>query len=343
MTTATAPQKKTTTEAPVTTGTMKAIVQEGTGSADVLHLREIEKPALTDKRVLIKVRAASVNALDWHTVHGGFILKVISKLMRSKDLPVRGVDLAGVVEAVGKDVTDLAPGDEVFGTGPGAFAEWSSSLPRSLARKPKELSFARAATIGVAALTALQGLRDKGELKPGQRVLIHGAGGGVGTYAVQFAKVLGAHVTAVTGPKNMDLVQALGPDVLIDYSKEDVTKRTERYDVIFDVASTRSVGSMRRLLAPGGIFVQCGAAKSSWVAIFGRIIGIVIRSRVFKQRALMYMGSINRTDLEYVADLIVAGKVRAVIDRTYPLAETREAVRYLGTGQARAKVVVTVD
>ena len=343
MTTATAADRAAQGTSEMSATTMKAIVQEGTGSADVLHLREIAKPALADGRVLVKVKAASVNALDWHTVHGGLLLTVISKLMRSKDSPVRGVDLSGVVEAVGKDVTDLAPGDEVFGTGPGAFAEWSSCRPSGLVRKPKELSFAQGATIGVAALTALQGLRDKGQVKAGQRVLIHGAGGGVGTYAVQFAKVLGAHVTAVTGPKNVDLVQALGPDVLIDYSKENVTKRKERYDVIYDIASTRSIGSMRRLLAPGGIFVQCGASKRGWLAIFGRIIALVVRSRVFKQRVLMYMGRIDRADLSYVGELIVAGKVRPVIDRTYPLAETAEAVRYLGTGEARAKVVITVS
>ncbi len=233
--------------------TMKAIVQEGSGSADALHLREVEKPALEDGRVLVRVRAASVNALDWHTVHGGFLLTVISKLMRSKDYPIRGVDLAGVVEAVGKDVTGFAPGDEVFGSGRGAFAEWSAPVERGLVRKPKELSFAQAATIGVAATTALQGLRDHGHVVPGQRVLIHGAGGGVGTYAVQLAKVLGAHVTAVTGPKNVDLVRALGPDELIDYSREDVTRRADRYDVIYDIASTHPIGAMRRLLTPTGI------------------------------------------------------------------------------------------
>ncbi len=323
---------------------MKAIVQEGTGSADVLHLREVPKPALEDNRVLIRVRAASVNALDWHTVHGGLLLTVIAKLMRQKDHPIRGADLAGVVEAVGKDVTGLQPGDEVFGMGRGAFAEWSSSVDRGLVRKPKELSFPQAATIGVAALTALQGVRDHGRVKPGQRVLIHGAGGGVGTYAVQIAKALGAHVTAVTGPKNVDLVAALGPDVLIDYSREDVTKRPERFDVILDIAATRSVGSMRKLLVPNGQFVQVGASKSGgWLGIFGRIVALVVRSRLLKQRVLMYIARTNQADLTYVGELMVAGKVRAVIDRTYPLAETAEAVRYLGTGEARAKVVITVS
>jgi NADPH:quinone reductase-like Zn-dependent oxidoreductase len=323
--------------------TMRAIVQEGTGSADVLHLRDVEKPALEDGRVLVRVHAASVNALDWHTVHGGFLLTVISKLMRQKDYPIRGADLAGVVEAVGKDVTGLRPGDEVFGLGRGAFAEWSSSLARGLVRKPKEMSFTQAATVGVAATTALQGLRDHGHLAPGQRVLIHGAGGGVGTFAVQIAKAMGAHVTAVTGPKNVDLVSALGPDVLIDYSREDVTKRTERYDVVLDIAATRPIGTMRRLLVPNGVFVQVGASKSGWLAVFGRIIALVVRARLLKQRVVMYIAKTNQADLTYLGELIVAGKVRPAIDRTYPLAEAVEAVRYLGTGQARAKVVINVS
>ena len=325
-------------------GTMKAIVQEGSGSADVLHLREVEKPANEDGRVLVKVRAASVNALDWHTVHGGLLLTIISKLMRSKDDPIRGADLSGVVESVGTGVTDFQPGDEVFGFGRGTFAEWSSAPRLGLVHKPKELSFTQAAAVGVAAITALQGVRDHGQIKPGQRLLVHGAGGGVGTYAVQIGKALGAHVTAVTGPKNIDLVAALGADVLIDYSKEDVRKRSDRYDAILDIAATRSVGSMRRLLVPNGIFVQCGASKTGgWLGIFGRIIALVVRSRLLRQRVLMYIAKTKQSDLKYLSDLMVAGKVRPAIDRTYPLAEAAEAVRYLGTGQARAKVVITID
>ncbi len=276
-------------------GTMKAVVQEGTGSADVLHLREVEKPTLADDRVLIRVRAASVNALDWHTIHGGFLLNVISMLMRQKNLPIRGVDVAGIVESVGKNVTELQPGDEVFGLGRGTFAEYASCLERGLLQKPKELSFTQAAAVGVAGLTALQGLRDKGHLGPGQRVLIHGAGGGVGTFAVQIAKTLGAHVTAVTGPKNVDLVRTLGPDEIIDYTKEDVTQRAQRYDVVFDVA------------------------------------------------VMMYISTTNHADLAVLRELIEAGKLRPVIDRTFPLSEAADAVRYVGSGQARAKVVITID
>src|SRR5437899_1190349 len=324
-------------------GTMKAVVQEGTGSADVLHLREVDRPTLTDDRVLIRVRAASVNALDWHTTHGGFLLNVISMLTRQKNLPIRGVDVAGVVEAVGKNVTGLQPGDEVFGLGRGTFAEYASCLERGLLQKPKELSFTQAAAVGVAGLTALQGLRDKGQLRPGQRVLIHGAGGGVGTFAVQIAKALGAHVTAVTGPKNVDLVRALGPDEIIDYTKEDVTRRAQRYDVVFDVAAKRPIGTMRRVLTPNGMFVQAGASKSGWLAVFGRILALVVRSRVLGQRVVMYISTTSRADLAVLRELIEAGKLRPVIDRAFPLTEAAEAVRYVGSGQARAKVVITID
>ena len=332
------------TDATTVSASMKAIVQEGKGSADNLHLREIQKPANEDGRVLVKVRAASVNALDWHTTHGGLLLDIISKLMKSRDYPVRGVDVAGVVEAVGSGVTGFKPGDEVFGTGRGTFAEYTSAREGALVTKPKDLPFAQASTIGVAAVTALQGLRDKAQLKAGQRVLVFGAGGGVGTFAVQIAKALGAQVTAVTGPKNIDIVAALGPDLLIDYTKDDVTKRPERYDAIFDVGGTRSIGSLRRVLAPGGIFVQCGASKTGgWLGIFGRIIALVVRSRLLRQRVLMYISEIRQSDLVVLRDLIEAGRVRPVIDRTYPLEQGVEAIRYLGTGQARAKVVIGVS
>ena len=325
-------------------GTMKALVQEGSGSADVLKVRQVERPVLEDDGVLIRIRAASVNALDSHlTIHGGLLLGLIQKMMRQKPSPIRGADVAGVVEAVGRNVTGFRPGDEVFGMGRGTFAEWSASPERALVHKPKELSFTQAAAVPVAGLTALQGLRDKGRLKPGQRVLIHGAGGGVGTFAVQIARALGAHVTAVTGPKNVDILSTLGPDLLIDYSKEDVTKRGERYDLVLDIAGTRSIGSLRRLLEPEGIFVQIGASKSGWPSLIARIIALTVRSRLLKQRVIMYTARSSQADLAYIRELIVAGKVRPVIDRTYTLTEAAEAVRHLGTGQARAKVVITMS
>jgi NADPH:quinone reductase-like Zn-dependent oxidoreductase len=309
----------------------------------VLRIRDIARPAVAADRVLVRVRAASVNALDWHTVHGGFLLKVITALMRQKDFPIRGADLAGVVEDVGADVTQLRPGDEVFGTGKGTFAEFATAPARSLVRKPAQLSFPEAATVGVAALTALQGLRDKGQVKPGQRVLIFGAGGGVGTFAVQIAKALGAHVTAVTGPKNIELIRSLGADELIDYSKEDVLRRGPIYDVILDIAAIRPLGRLRRGLVPGGTLVMVGASKSGWASLFGRIIAQLVRQRLLRQRVVMFMARITQDDLLFLKELIEAGKLRPLIDRQYPLSETAAAVRYLGSGQARAKVVINVS
>jgi NADPH:quinone reductase-like Zn-dependent oxidoreductase len=322
--------------------TMKALVQEGYGSADVLHLREIPRPELMEGRVLVRMRAASVNALDWHSTHGGLLLEIVGKVMRQKDEPVRGVDVAGTVEAVGPGVTRFKPGDEVFGGAVATFAEYVRAREDRLLLKPRDLPFEQAATLGVAGRTALQGLRDHAQVKPGQRVLIHGAGGGVGTFAVQIAKALGAHVTAVTGPRNVDLTRSLGADDVIDYTKEDFGRRPERYDAVLDISATRSLSDLRRVLAPNGIFVQVGAPKTvGWIGIFARIINVMVRARVFRQRVKFYVAQSNLEDLAYLKDLIEAGKLRPAIDRTYPLSEGREAVRYLGSGQARAKVVIT--
>jgi NADPH:quinone reductase-like Zn-dependent oxidoreductase len=321
---------------------MKALVQEGRGSADVLHLRDVPIPQLTEGRVLVRMRAASVNALDWHSTHGGLILEIMSKIMRSTDEPIRGVDLAGTVVAVGPGVTRFKPGDDVFGGSIATFAEYVRARADRLVEKPRDLSFEQAATIGVAGRTALQALRDHAEVRPGQEVLIHGAGGGVGTFAVQIAKALGARVTAATGAKNVDIVRSLGADRVIDHGKEDVTKRPERYDAVIDISAHRSLGAMRRILKPGGIFVQVGAAKSGgWIGIFARVGALVVRTRLLKQRVKFFIAQSNVDDLVYLRDLITAGKLRPAIDRTYPLAEAREAVRYVGTGQARAKVVIT--
>jgi len=322
--------------------TMKAVVQEGYGSADVLHVRDIPRPALIEGTVLVRMRAASVNALDWHSAHGGMVLEIVGKLMRQKDEPVRGVDVAGTVEAVGPNVTRFKPGDEVFGGAPASFAEYVRAREDRLLLKPRDLSFEQAATVNVAGRTALQGLRDHAKIKPGQRVLVHGAGGGVGTFTVQIAKALGAHVTAVTGPRNVDVIKSLGADEVIDYTKEDVTRRPERYDAVLDIAATRSLSALRRVLVPNGIFVQVGAAKSGGlVGIFARIINVMWRKRVLRQRVTFYVAQSNPEDLVYLRDLMESGKLRPVIDRTYPLSEAREAVRYVGSGQARAKVVIT--
>ena len=321
--------------------TMKAVVQEGRGSADVLHVRDIPRPELTEGRVLVRMRAASVNALDWHSAHGGLLMELAAKVMRSKDQPVRGVDLAGTVEAVGPNVTRFKPGDEVFGGAPASFAEYVRAREDALLLKPSGLSFEQAASVNVAGRTALQGLRDHAQIKPGERVLIHGAGGGVGTFAVQIAKALGAHVTAVTGPRNVDMIKSLGADEVIDYTKEDFTRRPERYDAVLDIAATRSLSALRRVLVPNGIFVQVGAAKSGWIGVFGRILGVMVRKRVLRQRVTFFVAGGGPEDLMFLKDLIESGKLRPVVERTYPLAEAREAVRYVGTGQARAKIVIT--
>ncbi|HEX3704537.1 MAG TPA: NAD(P)-dependent alcohol dehydrogenase [Vicinamibacterales bacterium] len=324
---------------------MKALVQDGSGSADVLHLREIDAPAVADDRVLVKVHAASVNAADYHVVHGALIVRVIGKLLRqARPSPIRGADVAGVVQAAGKNVTTLRPGDEVFGLGTGTWAEYATGTERSLLPKPAGLSFVEAGAIGVAALTALQGLRDHGRMRAGHRVLIYGAGGGVGTFAVQIAKALGANVTAVTGTRGMDIVRPLGADELVDYTNEDVAKRQERYDVIFDVAATRSLRDLRRMLVPGGTLVCAGAAKrGGWLGILVRLLAIMFRSRVLRQRVVFYVASTRREDLVYLKELVEAGRLRPVIERIYPLGEAREAVRYAMSGQARAKVVITMN
>jgi NADPH:quinone reductase-like Zn-dependent oxidoreductase len=318
---------------------MKAIVQDST---DVLRLQEIERPAVADDDVLVRVHAASVNALDWHSIHGGRMVRMIGAMLRQPFNPIRGVDMAGTVEAVGKNVTRLRPGDEVFGTGRGTFAEYAPSREQRLVPKPAQLTFAEASAMGVAAVTALQGLRDRGQLKPGQRVLINGAGGGVGTFAVQIAKALGGRVTAVTSTRNLDLVRAMDPDEVIDYTREDITKRSERYDVILDVAANRSFSALRRLLTPSGRLVVTGAAKGSMLAVMWRSIVPLVRKRFGNRWLVPFLASVTHEDLLVLKELAEVGKLRPVIDREYSLDEAAEAVRYLGTGQARAKVVINV-
>src|SRR5438093_5371873 len=323
---------------------MKAIVQHGSGSADVLQLREIDKPVVTDGSVLVRVRAASVNALDWHSVHGGKMIQAVSTLMRQPEQPVRGVDVAGHVEAVGAGVTRFAPGDVVFGGASAAFAEYALARESGLVLKPRNMSFEQAAAVGVAGRTALQGLRDKAQVKPGQRVVISGAGGGVGTFAVQIAKALGAHVTAVTSTRNLDMVRSIGPDEVIDYTQEDFTRRGQRYDVVFDVAANRSFADLRRVLTPNGRVVLAGAAKKSWFGVLSRSLMSLARSRTGLSPWLVtLLAAVTYEDLVVLKELVEAGKLRPVIDREYTLSEVPEAIRYLGSGQARAKVVINVS
>jgi NADPH:quinone reductase-like Zn-dependent oxidoreductase len=318
---------------------MKAIVQDGYGSPDVLELREIEKPVVGDDRVLVKVRAASVNAADWHLL--GTLPHVVGMFLRTPRTSVRGLDVAGHIEAVGRNATRFKPGDEVFGTGLGTFAEYATASEDRLAPKPRNLTFEQAAAIPVAGLTALQGLRDKARLQPGQRVLIYGAGGGVGTFAVQIAKALGAHVTAVTSTRNVDLVRSIGADEVVDYTKEDFTERGQRYDILFDIGANRSFADCRRVLTPNGTLVLAGAASGLWT-ILSRLLRAPLLSRIGSQRIAPFLARVRHEDLVVLKELAEAEKLSPVIDRQYPLSEVPDALRYVGTRGARGKVVITV-
>ena len=318
---------------------MKAIVQESYGSPDGLMLRKIEKPVVGDDDVLVRVLAASVNAYDWFMTKR--LTHFIGMLRRVPPTRVRGADLSGHVEAVGRNVTRFRPGDEVFGMGIGSFAEYATSTERRLAPKPRNLTFEQAATLGIAALTALQGLRDKACVHPGQRVLIYGAGGGVGTFAVQIAKALGAHVTAASSTRNMELLRSIGADEVIDYTKEDFTKSAQRYDILFDVGGDRSLSDCRRVLAPSAMHVLAGAGDRLWPLV-SRLLESQLRSRIGRQRIGTFMARSTHEDLVVLKDLAEAGKLTPVIDRTYPLREVPDALRYVGTRGARGKVVIKV-
>ena len=324
---------------------MTAVVQEGFGSADVLHLRHVPIPDPDDDAVLVRVHATSINFFDYGLVRNGRLVSVIAKLMRRRIAVqgIRGVDLAGTVEAIGKDVTAFGPGDEVMGIARAAWAEYASTRESRLVPKPTNASFIEAAAVGNAGVTALHAVRDGAKLTAGQRVLVYGAGGGVGTFTLQLAKAFGAHVTAVTHTRSVDLVRSLGPDALLDYTRDDVARRPERYDVVFDIAGTYPLGRLLRLLAPGGKLVLVGSAKSSLAALVWRLGSAQIRRRVLRQPVSIVTAKLLHEDLLLLKELIEAGKIRPAIDRTYPLAEARDAVRYAMTGQARAKVVITID
>ena len=324
--------------------TMKAIVRERYGSPDVLKLRDIDRPVIDDDGVLVRVRAASINAYDWHMMRGRPSLVRLMTGLRKPKSTAMGVDLAGEVEAVGKNVTEFRPGDEVFGQRVGALAEYVCGSAKSfLVPKPAGLTFEQAAAVPMAASTALQGLRDKGQIKPSQRVLINGASGGVGTFAVQIAKAFGAHVTAVCSTRNVDQARSLGADEVIDYTREDFTRGGRKYDVILDVASSGSLSSRRRALEPNGTLVGVGAANNDGTAsIVAGLLETAVLSRFGNQKMPFFLAKNSKEDLLVLKELIEAGKVRPVIDRTYPLNQTAEAIRYLETGHARAKVVITV-
>ena len=326
---------------------MKAIVYSDYGLSN-LKLENIEKPVPNDDQILVKVRAASINPYDWHFVEGTpYIMRMMGVgLRKPKDIQL-GVDFAGTVEAVGKNVTQFKPGDEVFGGRGGAFAEYvCRRADGAVALKPANLTFEQAASVNIAGITALQALRDKGKVQPGQKVLINGASGGVGTFAVQIAKSFGADVTGVCSTRNVDLVRSLGADHVIDYTKEDFAKGEQRYDVILDNVPNHSLSECRRILTPNGKYVMIGGGgpnDNRWVGPFGRVIKAMVMSPFTSQKMGMMMADANGKDLSILADMMQSGKLKPIIDRTYKLNELSAAIAYLEEGHARGKVVITVE
>jgi NADPH:quinone reductase-like Zn-dependent oxidoreductase len=306
-----------------------------------MRLAEIGKPELPDDAVLVRVHATSVNALDWHLLRGKPYITRMDEGLRRPKTAVLGVDVAGVVEAVGANVTDLEPGDRVYGSRTGAFAEYVAG--KNLVPMPANLSFEQAAAVSVAGQTALQGLRDKGQLKVGQRVLVIGAGGGVGTFSVQIAKALGAHVTAVTGPDNLEMVRSIGADEAVDYTRSDVTRGRQRYDVIMDIGGQQSLSALRRILVPDGRVVMVAPGRGNWVGFLLRLGRAIAISRFSSRKVLPFLSQVSKDDLLVLKEMIEAGKVTPVIDRVYAFEQIPEAIRYVEEGRARGKVVVTVS
>jgi NADPH:quinone reductase-like Zn-dependent oxidoreductase len=321
---------------------VKAIVYRRFGSPDVLEYDDIDKPSPGDDQVLIKIRAASVNPLDWRLMRGKpYIVRLMMGMSRSK-IKRPGVDVAGQVEAVGRNVTQFRPGDEVFGSCRGAFAEYVCAAQSALVTKPANVMFEGAAAVPVAGYTALQALRDKGHVQPGQTVLINGAAGGVGTFAVQIAKAFGADVTGVCSTGNVEMVRSIGADRVVDYTQEDFTRGGRRYDVILDNAGNHSLAACRRVLSPTGTYVAVGGPWRGYVALLAHLITASVWSRFSNRKLRTLLAKGSTEDLATLRDLIEAGKVTPVIDRRYELSEVPQAIHYLEQGHARGKVVITV-
>jgi NADPH:quinone reductase-like Zn-dependent oxidoreductase len=323
---------------------MKAIVYRCYGSTDVLEFTDVEKPRPADDEVLVKVQAASVNPLDWHFMRGKpYFMRLMSGLGAPDDTGV-GVDFAGTVEAVGSNVERFKAGDEVFGGGNGVFAEYITiSEDGPLAMKPASASFEQAASTPIAALTALQALRDIGKLEPGQKVLINGASGGVGTFAVQIAKSLGAEVTGVCSTRNVEMVRSLGADHVFDYKKEDYTESGEQYDLIVDMVSNHSLSENKRALKPNGILVIVGGGKGNWLGPMMNPIKALLMSPFVEQEIVMILAQLRKDDLTILADLIQDGKVTPVIDRRFRLSEVPAALQYSEEGHARGKIIINME
>ena len=326
---------------------IKAIVYSDYGVAN-LKLADIEKPVPTDEQVLVRVHAASVNPYDWHFVEGTpYVMRAMGLGLRKPKNIRLGTDFAGTVEAVGKNVTQYKPGDEVFGGATGAFGQYVTRRSTgSIAPKPAAVSFDQAAALNIAGITALQAVRDHGKVQPGQKVLINGASGGVGTFAVQIAKSYGADVTGVCSARNAELVQSLGADHVIDYSKEDFTKGEQRYDVVIDNVANHSLSECRKVLTPNGIYVMIGgggATDQGFLGAVGNVLRASVYSRFVKQKMGFMMAQPTPLDLSLLAGMVESGKLKVVIDRTYKLPETTEAIRYVEEGHARGKVIITVE
>src|SRR5437763_2712812 len=325
---------------------MKAIGSCDYGAAN-LQLRELEKPAPMDNDVLVRVRAASINPVDGHMIRGGWLMRPMSGMRKPKNTRF-GTDFSGVVEAVGKNVTDFRPGDEVFGAKNGAVADYVCvKADRAIVMKPNNVTFEQAGSVAVAGLTALQGLRDKGHIQTGQKVLINGASGGVGTFAVQIAKGFGAEVTGVCSTHNVDLVKSIGADHIIDYTRLDFTRTDQRYDMIYDLVGNHSFSERRQILTPNGICVLAGIGGAGFhPESWGRILGnfkTAFQSKFTSQKFVTYIAKLTKDDLNVLRDFMQAGKLSPVIDRTYKISETQAAVRYLEEGHARGKVVITLE
>jgi NADPH:quinone reductase-like Zn-dependent oxidoreductase len=321
---------------------MKAIVQGQYGSPDVLQLRDIDKPVVEDDEVLVRVQAAAVNIGDWHLLRGvPYVMRLVVGLLKPKR-EVPGLDMAGRVEAVGKDVKRLRPGDEVFGWCKGAFAEYACAAENNLLPKPANLTFEQSAAVGDSAFTALAAVRDQGNVRPGQWVLINGASGGVGTFAVQIAKSFGANVTGVCSTTNVDMVRSIGADRVIDYTKQDFTQTERRYDTMLDLVGSRSLSDCRRALTPRGTYVLVGVADlGRWFGL-GRQIRALALSPFVRQRMRVFVVKHNTDDLAVLKDLVETGKVAPVIDRRYTLSDVPQALRYQGEGHAQGKIVIAV-
>ena len=320
---------------------MRAILHQRYGRPDVLELRDVDKPTIGDEQVLVRVHASSVNPVEWYGVSGPYFARIGNGMRRPKDQAV-GADLAGTVEAVGRDVKELQPGDEVFGVSGGSWAEYTIAREDRLAKKPSNLSFEEAAAVPVAAVTALQALRDKGQVQPRQKVLVNGASGGVGTFAVQLAKLFGAEVTAVCSTGNVEQARSLGADRVVDYTKEDFTKLGVQHDLMLDIAGSRSFLDCTKVLTPEAIVVLIGGRMTyRGLGPLPHLGATILKSRFRSQTVTFFVARVTTEDLTYLADLLKVGTLKSMIDRKYELSEAPVALAYLGEGHAKAKVVLT--